>query len=439
MTEANIKTPPFSEEAERGVLGSILLSCEGGMEKVIDKGVIAACFYDGRHLELFSQLLAMKEAGRPMDALTIGEWLKSREAIDHCGGWEYLAELQDSTVVHAHLDGYADIVLEKWHYRKLIEAGNALVQEAYVGEVKPDDIALSAMDKINGINDGSGGVLSAKELALEAGVIDQKIADGESFGLPFPWRSYQDKTYGVPRGTVTLLAGRDGKGKSKLSIYLTHYWLQRGSAMLYLPLEDSHWRLMTNLAATHGGYDGFGVKNPLRNPNYMKKHHSCLETVGKMPLAVDEAAYTVKRIGKAVSKAKKDFAKKGLVLEGVVIDGFKDIVADGGENQTSREMNVMRGLVKVAKRYDVSMICIMHLTKLEDDHWISRMHIKGSGEQNQSARMVLVYQDAGFPAGLAVPQGAIVLDCQKASVGDTGCIVLTPEMETGRFTEVENN
>ena len=80
--EENIKTPPHSAEAERGVLGSILLDAETGDDvRVLDicqsQGITPEAFFEPRHRLLYETLTAMSAAGLPIELSPA--WLVSQE------------------------------------------------------------------------------------------------------------------------------------------------------------------------------------------------------------------------------------------------------------------------------------------------------------------------------------------------------------------------
>ena len=131
---SSLRIPPHSAEAERGVLGSILLDPTGSIDKSLARRMRAESFYDRRHQLLFEQLVDMSQANIPMDAVTIGQWLKEHDALDKVGGYDYLVELQDSTLVPAHVEHYCDIVQEKYLRRRLIEKSVETIESAYLDE-----------------------------------------------------------------------------------------------------------------------------------------------------------------------------------------------------------------------------------------------------------------------------------------------------------------
>jgi len=78
--------PPHSLEAERAVLGAILLAEKTLYGLVIGAGLRPADFYRPQHGEIYKAMLALYDAGEPVDAVTVKEWLRSRGKIEEAGG-----------------------------------------------------------------------------------------------------------------------------------------------------------------------------------------------------------------------------------------------------------------------------------------------------------------------------------------------------------------
>src|SRR5512132_3180749 len=78
--------PPHSLEAEQSVLGAMLLSDRTHYAFVIEEGLRAEDFYRERHRLVFETMLALFNAGEPIDVLTVTEHLRSRGRLDDAGG-----------------------------------------------------------------------------------------------------------------------------------------------------------------------------------------------------------------------------------------------------------------------------------------------------------------------------------------------------------------
>jgi replicative DNA helicase len=427
----NLRIPPHSEEAEKGVLGSLLLDPDC-MERVH----LEACdFYSRPNQLMWSELKELHEQGRGWDAISVAEWLKSRGTLERVGGYDYLVELQNDAVVSAHAEHYASIVKRHRNFRLIIEQSNKAIEDAFAQRVEPTDLAGKLVTGVENIGVLENvGARTTEQLCREALEIDTKIAKGERMGLPFPWMDFQNKTFGIPSRSVTPLAGRDGKGKSRLGTFLAEFWVKQGIPILYFPFEDGAERFISNVAATNGKYDMFTIKRPVVPSGFIPKHTETLERVAKFPLYVEDMPCTSEQLTSTIAKYKRKYG-----IEGVVVDGFKDMIPTSGENQTSKENHMNAVLVRAAKRYDVSIIPISHINKVDDDKWISKRDITGAGNQFKSARMVLLYQDH-LPSKIQTRynayEGEIVLDATKTSYGNRGIVCLRPDFENGGFVEV---
>jgi len=405
------------------------------LQSAVESGLTREWFKESADGNLYAHIagLAEKEIWNKRNAVTVmqagGVFDKFPVALEYFSSppdWAYSSEDFESAI---------DVLRSKYASRTIITASNNAILSIGRGD-DPFDAMDSITKTLAGLSEyESDRTQSIAEVATESFKIDEKIANGEPFGLPFPWSGFNRKTLGIPSKSVVPLAGRDGKGKSRLATYLAHYWAERGEPILYFPFEDTSNRMVSNVAATHGGYDMFSIRRHGATDRFMDNHSRCLSEVSKFPLYLNDYSTTVEKIVTTISRYKR---KHGIT--GVVIDGFKDIIPSKGENQTQRENFIMAALVRAAKEYDVTIIPVMHLSKVEDDRWISKQSIKGSGTQTQSARMVLVYQDSGFPAGMTAKftdlDGCVILECQKSNYGERGSIVLKADFKRGRFVEI---
>lgn len=210
-----LRVPPHSEEAERGVLGSILLSPSQSLNNCIKVGLHAQDFYDRRHQVLYEQMMELRLKGGVMDAITIGEHLKRTGTLDKVGGYDYLVFLQSDTLVAAHVTFYAEIVLEKRLYRRLIDTSAEAMDSAY----SEKDTALSLMNETRGnlfaIDRAEEAELTNAEAAELALARWRRIRNGETFGLP--WHvSAINNTFGnfLGYGNPFFIAAEPGGGKS---------------------------------------------------------------------------------------------------------------------------------------------------------------------------------------------------------------------------------
>lgn len=139
-----MKEMPFSKEAERGVLGSILLD-PSTFKKLSLKH---DDFYEPKHKELFRCLIDMHLNNETIDGITIKNKLDKTNSLDRVGGQDYLIELMEETIVPSHSRHYQSIVLHKSKLRKEINILNHGLSKAYDDDSCADDV-LSSMISLN--------------------------------------------------------------------------------------------------------------------------------------------------------------------------------------------------------------------------------------------------------------------------------------------------
>lgn len=426
---------------ESDILSVCMLDSEN-LQAVIERGVENSWFDHEKHQRLFTELCKLNEekSWDQVDGINIFEASGifernpiAEEIAMNTPDWSHeLEQVQDAVevLVTDYQRRKANLLLAKAR-AEINEGEDPLEVLAGLGGhiAELDNATTETADR------------TLKDIAKDAYKIDEKIANGESMGLPFPWQTFQERTFGIPIPSVTPLAGRDGKGKSRISRFLSHFWASNDIPGLYMPYEDGETRTISGLASINGGYDMFAIKRKFTPPEFMDNHKKHLDIVSDLPIKIIDYQATAERIFTQIAKAKRTHN-----IQYVIIDGFKDIVKSDGENQTVAESHIVSVLVRASKKFNVAIIPISHLTKVEDGQWLSKQNITGSGNQTKSARMVLVYQDSGISAGFKqnypfdTEWGRCnVLQAQKASYGDEGAIVLYDEYETGQFIEIKKN
>ena len=125
------RVPPHSEDAERGVLGAVLLDAEKVMDLCIERQLDADSFYIPAHRTIFDVMLDMSNTGRPIDLLTVGERLKAAGMLDRIGGSTALHRIVDATPTSAHAEYYITIVRDRHLLRRVIQAARDAERVCY--------------------------------------------------------------------------------------------------------------------------------------------------------------------------------------------------------------------------------------------------------------------------------------------------------------------
>ena len=249
---ADLKIPPHSEEAERGTLGSILLDHDA----IFRCDISPDAFYDRRHQTLFAELSEMSNANLPMDAISIGEWLKKRGVLDKVGGYDYLIELQDATLVPSHIKFYADTVKEKKLLRDIIQRSSEATDLAYRGDTDgveivskfgADMLDLSMMEH------------ESLDIAEHARAFVGECERGDVGHFPF-WCGAWTEKLGRLSNEIVLFHARRSTGKTALMIQWMIHSHMGGKVAPLWTIETPKKNLAPRFIANVGGINTFTMR-----------------------------------------------------------------------------------------------------------------------------------------------------------------------------------
>ena len=126
------RIPPHSIEAEKGVLGCVLLSPREGVGACFEQFARGEeFFYDPRHQTIFATIVELCDQQAAVDPVTLGTRLQDKGVLETVGGYAYLNALLDAVPSAANLSYYLAIVREKYLLRRLISTCTRLAGEAY--------------------------------------------------------------------------------------------------------------------------------------------------------------------------------------------------------------------------------------------------------------------------------------------------------------------
>ena len=148
------RQPPRSLEAERALIGSLLLLPEACDEVALI--VRPEDFYDGAHRSIFTHMLALHEGGRQIEPMLLGQLLRDAGQYESVGGAAFLLELSQEVATAAHAEYYARIVRDKAVLRSLIHASTDIIQESYETGVDAREMLGRAEERVFRILDTKG-------------------------------------------------------------------------------------------------------------------------------------------------------------------------------------------------------------------------------------------------------------------------------------------
>jgi replicative DNA helicase len=440
----SLRIPPHSAEAERGVLGSILLDPTGSIDKSLARRMRAESFYDRRHQLLFEQLVDMSQANIPMDAVTIGQWLKEHDALDKVGGYDYLIELQDSTLVPAHVEHYCDIVQEKYLRRRLIEKSVETIESAYLDEQEASLLigeAEGALFDLSG--SGEQEVPPWKDSVRSAFTeIENRDPNQLMSGVTTGYIGLNERLGGLNNTDMVVLAARPAMGKTSLALNIAE------NAALGLhgdpvpvavfSLEMSREQLVKRMLFSHAKLSSERMRGRRMTTDEHARLTRAVDTLEKAEIYIDDTpGLEAVELRSRARRLKNRYGIGLIVIDYLQLMNYSKFAREGRQ----RETMAISGAVKaMAKELDVPVMVLSQLSRATEgrgDNLPKLSDLRDSGAIEQDADVVmLLYRPSYYQQGDdRNADNLAIVDVAKYRHGSTGRVRMSFQREFTRFED----
>jgi len=437
------RQPPYDLEAERGVLGSILLKPD-----VIDDVLYVLHredFFDEANQKLYGVMYEMHNNGKKIDAMLLVAELKSQSLFELVGGTKYLAELGGAVPNAAHAVYYAEIVREKAIYRSLIDVGTEILKEAYEQAVDCRALLSQAEQKVFNIADVRGGQTVSKLDEILHKAMDRMEArmSGEQTedGVETHFTELDRMMGGFHANELLILAARPSMGKTALAMNIAENVVHLGKApVLFISLEMSQLELCDRLLCSAARVNGHKMRNgTISNDDRAK----LVEKAGELavaPLYVDDSpTRTVSEIASASRRIQRTHdGRLGLII----IDYLQLIEPDNPRDPRQEQVaKIARRLKGLARDLKVPVLCLAQLNRQAEgssDHRPKLSHLRESGAIEQDADVVMfIHREEYYRRGEDAEQfaGMAEIIIAKQRNGPVGEVEVLWQKDFTRFVD----
>lgn len=390
---------PYNAEAERSVLGAILLD-NHSLNVAVEK-IKAQDFFLDQHRRIFERFVELAEAQQPMDLVTLTECLDRHGELEAAGGPAYLAQLMDGLPRVTNVEHYSRIVKEKSILRQLIHTADAIQQRALDADEDADAILDKAESDIFQVAEERvrAGLIGVKELVKENyGRLEKMMEEGRRLtGVPTGYSYLDNDTAGLQPGELIILAARPSMGKTSLALNIAENVAlsDEPRPVAIFSLEMSKESLLLRLLASLGRVDAHKFRSGHLGHEDWKKISGVLARLGDAPLWIDDSASsTVMEMGAKARRLKRD---KGLDL--LIVDYLQLIAARGRFGNRNEEVSsISRALKGLAKELKIPVLVLSQLTRApeREDRKPQLADLRESGAIEQDADVVLFINRPGF-------------------------------------------
>ena len=387
------RAPPHSLEAEKGVIGSILI------DPVLCDDVVLVVRPDDFHADanrkLFGHIVAMHDQGGRIDITLLLERLRQQGDLEAIGGTGYLAEVTQSVPVAAHAVYYAEIVRQKAMLRELIHASTEIVREAWDPTVEPREVLNQAEEKIFAVHDrrSSDHVTNVHDLMIEAfKQIDARLEHGVGQGVSTGFVDLDAMTGGLHNSELIILAARPSMGKTALATNIAEFVAINAKVpTLFVSLEMARLELAQRMLCSQGKIEGDKFRRGRISSDDRRRLLDASAKLSTAPLFVDDTpSRTIVEISACARRLKR---KENLGL--LVIDYLQLIEPDNSRDPRQEQVaKIARRLKGLARQLEIPVLCLAQLNRQaeagkEGGHRPRLSHLRESGAIEQDADVVM--------------------------------------------------
>jgi len=431
------RVPPQNLEAERAVLGSLLLVNEH-INQVVDSLSVEE-FYSRGHQVVYRAILDLYNRGEAVDFLTLRDELRRKDQLEAAGGIAYLSGLTDVVPAAANVQHYTRIVRETAALRALIQASTEILSSAYGEAERADQLLDQAESRIFEIAERrlTSDLIPLKDVVRRAMEHIESIHERGSriTGLATGFDKLDELTAGFQPGELIVLAARPAIGKTTFALNVAEHVAIKGDqphkAVALFSLEMSTQQLAQNLLCLHRRLDAQRLRKGMLSNEERSELRLAAEVLYQAPVFLNDSP-SLSVLG---LRAKARRLKRQHDIQLVIVDYLQLMEPPPAESRQQQVAEISRALKGLARELGVPVLAVSQLNRAPEarqDHRPQLADLRESGAIEQDADVVLLLHRDDFYAPEKNP-GVAEIRIAKQRNGPTGTVRLTFRRECLRF------
>lgn len=392
-TRMSPRVPPHSVDAEQAVLGGMMLSPDS--YDVIAGVLNEASFYTRSHQRIFRAIGELAGAGKPFDAVTLGEWFESNGMSELVDGGAYLIELASTTPGAANIVAYADIVRDKGALRQLIEVGTRIVNKGFAPDGQDAGQLLGdAIGELMRLNQTAANCEFTGKQAMAMAwdeVLTAYENNGALPGITTGLASYDEITGGLHAGDLVVIGARPAMGKTALMGSIAEAVAMAGRRPGIFSAEQPAMQLGLRRIASESGVSAARVRaGKFEEHDWPKLNAGMGEAKGRDMWIYDRSAVTLNELVTVARKWKHQHDIGCLLID------YAQRVTVPGVDRTTEVATVARGLKNLARDLNIPVVALAQVVKgvdSRDDKRPKAGDLANSDELTREAdQIVMLYR-----------------------------------------------
>jgi replicative DNA helicase len=436
----NVAVPPHNLEAEKSVLGAVLLDERHLHGLLVEEHLRPKDFFRESHRDVFAAMMELYENDRKIDHLTIAETLRQHGKLNEAGGAEAIDELAGWVPAAGHAREYGRIVRDNAQMRDLLSKSYE-IQASVLGREAParDLVERAERAMLEVAHDDR-----QKKIRTIADILDEEtdklhrlsVSKTALTGTPSGFKDLDDKTGGFQAGNLIIIAARPSMGKSALVCNMAENAVLDGHAVALFSLEMSESELAQRFVASQARIKGDDLRRGRVPEARWPKILEACQRLAAAPMYVDDSSETGVLEVRAKARRLHNQIPGGLGL--VIIDYLQLMRHEGRvESRVEQVSQISRGLKGLARELSVPVIALSQLSRAVEQRGGDKKPVlsdlRESGAIEQDADLVcFIYREEYYDKDSERPGEADIIIAKHRN-GPVGDVVLTFQKEYPKF------
>lgn len=433
---------PKDIEAERAVLGS-MLSDPDGLITARD-ALTREDFFLDKHKHIFDAISNLSDNNEPVDIISVISKLNEKKLTELVGGTVYIAGLTDSYSTSANTEHYCKILKDKSVLRSIIKVSENLISYSSDSSLNADQVVELAEKSIFDISQKrtKDGPEEIKNILMDTlkNIEKMSMSDGDITGISTGFIDLDNKTSGLQRSDLVLVAARPSMGKTAFSVNIALNAAKDSDVSVAIfSLEMSKNQIAQRMISSESHIE---LQKIIRgdlntDPDNWTRLIETLQILSQRNITIDDTPGIT--LSDLRAKCRKIKIEKGLDV--VLIDYLQLMSGDGRSESRQQEISaISRGLKALAKEMDCTVIALSQLSRapeLRSDHRPILSDLRESGAIEQDADIVMfLYRDEYYNPDSEKKNTTEVIIAKHRN-GPTGIVELVFAGEYTKFLNIE--
>ena len=431
------RIPPHNLDAERAVLGALLLEGREALPRVIE-ALRVPDFYTEVHRIVYQTVLTLFDRGEPIDLITLSEELRRTDQLQFVGGPAALALLVEQASIAAHLGAYTGIVRDMAVLRELIGTCTGIITQAFDAKEEVQSLVDDAERRIFSLAERrlEGSAVPVGKILRNTFEYIERLYERKEHvtGVATGFEKLDRETSGFQPSDFIIIAGRPSMGKTAFALNIAqHSAVTLRHKVLVLSLEMSAQQLVQRMLCSEAKVDSQAVRTGFLSAADWHRLTAAAGRLSEAAIFIDDSPGVT--VLEARAKARRMKAEHGLDL--LVIDYLQLMRGRAGIDNRQQEISeISRSLKALAKELNVPVVALSQLSRAVEarsqrDFRPQLSDLRESGALEQDADVILflyrqsVYKDDVPPEEANIAE--VIIGKQRNGPIGTVKVVFLPQ------------